>query len=116
MKGIAKDVSSMGGVKLGDTMDAVGTKKQTELSLNIKKMLSNTLRGILLVCLGNNFTMLQEVALMVSRTYIKRGILAFPPRDSIVERYRPCYVKAKGLLRISLSRISLVLLHCATRG
>ena len=35
---------------------------------------------------------------------------------NIVERYRPCYVKAKGLLRISLSRISLVLLHCATRG
>ena len=115
MKGIAKDVSSMGGVKLGDTMDAVGTKKQPELSLNIKKMFSNTLRGIFL-CLGNNFTMLQEIALMVSRTYIKRGILAFPPRDSIVERYRPCYVKAKGLLRISLSRISLVLLHCATRG
>ena len=37
VKGIAKDVSSMGGVKLGDTMDAVGTKKQPEASLNIKQ-------------------------------------------------------------------------------
>ena len=37
VKGIAKDVSSMGGVKLGDTMDAVGTKKQPEPSLNIKQ-------------------------------------------------------------------------------
>ena len=38
MSGIAKDVSSMDGVKLGDTMDAVGTKKQPELSLNIEKI------------------------------------------------------------------------------
>ena len=37
LKGMAKDVSSMGGVKLGDTMDAVGTKKQPELSLNINQ-------------------------------------------------------------------------------
>ena len=37
MKGIAKDVSSMGGVKLGDTMDAVGAMKQPEPSLNINQ-------------------------------------------------------------------------------